>query len=191
MRNKTDINKLMDEMPQMFDELISGVSYAKIANYHKTTKQRLMQLMANYKPYKLWLLARVNDRSLLREEVKDYLAEGQTIRFLSELYCMEYSEMRKFVHEIEVEESKQYVSDVEQPFLEKHITVADVERFKVMVNVGELLIYGQSEDGVLLYCKILKKHLWFATTDQGCIDWNWLCINNTKRYYDNEIIWGE
>ena len=191
MRNKTDINKLMDELPQMFDELISGSSYAKVANVHKTTKQRLMQLMENYRPYKLWLLARNNNRALLRDEVKDYLAEGATIRFLSELYCMEYSEMRKFVHEIEVEESKQYVSDVEQPFLEKHITVADVEKFKVMVNVGELLIYDQTDDGVLLYCKILKKHLWLATTDKGCIDWNWLCVKNPNRYYNNEIIWGE
>ena len=62
-----------------------------------------------------------------------------------------------------------------------NVYVWDVARFKRSVRIGEYLFYDETTDGIRIDCKVLKKYPWFAVTDVGCIDWNWLCVMNKER----------
>lgn len=182
--------RLLSERSIILREMLSGESYAHLAYRHRTSKKYLMDMMRRYKPYKSWLLARQTDSLLMDAEIRQYLDDGLTVAFLSELYDVGYDEMRDRVHRIEMRVDTDYLSQSDKAMTKKYVTVDDVKDFKIKVNVGEMLICDETEDGVLIYCTILKKHLWYADTDMGSIDWNWLAVKNERRLFDDEIIYG-
>lgn len=182
--------RLMRMRQDVLREMIDGESYSKLAYKYKTSKPLLMSVMREYRAYKHWLLARKQDSMLMDQEIRQYLDNGMTVANLAELYWVSYDTMRTRVNEIEKTTKNEYLGPVDRAETKRYVTVDDVKEFKIRVQVGELLICDETEDGVLIYCKILKKHLWYADTDMGSVDWNWLCVKNMRRLFDNEIIYG-
>ena len=172
------------------EDLIAGYSFAQTAYRYKTVKHTIENLMKSYRPFRTWINERKQHRTLLEDEVRSYLLSGKPLSFCAELYDMDYSDMRQFVRDMEYMDGRRYLGEADSIEARKLITVQDVARFKVSVNVGELLCCDETEDGIMIYCKILKKHMWYADTDMGCIDWNWLAVRNERRVFGNEAIYG-
>lgn len=183
-------SRLLRKRQQIMNELIAGTSYAQAAYTYKTAKRTLQDIMREYRPYRAWTEVRRKNRLLLEDEVRQYLMSGKPVVFCAELYDMSYEDMRQFVHGMELRDGKQYLGIADSRNVKKYITVQDVAEFKKIVQVGETLICDETEDGIVVCCTILKKHLWYADTDMGTIDWNWLCVKNERRLFSDEIIYG-
>lgn len=182
-------SRLLRYRRQIMEELIAGTSYAQAAYKYKTQKRTLHDIMRNYKPYTSWIEVRKKNKFMLEDEVRQYLLSGKALVFCAELYDIPYDDMRQFVHGMEQRDGKQYLGMADSEKVKRHITVYDVAEFKKQVQVGDMLICDQTEDGLLIYCRIQKKHLWYADTDMGTIDWNWLCVKNMRRI-DDETLYG-
>ncbi len=185
-----NLQRLLGLRQRIMRELIDGKSYAQAAYEYKTAKYSLMSVMGEYRPYRTWINTRKQNRLLMEDEFRQYLLSGKPVAFLSELYDMTYDETRKFVHSLELRDGESYLGIADSSAGKRFITVADVARFKVDVQVGEMLVCDETEDGVQLYGRVLKKHLWYADTEFGAIDWNWLCVKNIRRLDGDEIIHG-
>ena len=190
-KERENAERIQRILPDVFEGLLSGMSFAKLACEYKTSKVMLMSVIYDYKPYKEWVRYRKRNPKSMEKDLKKRLDAGATVSYLAELYNMDYGEMRCKVRDIEIGTNQSYLDSSDREAMQSVFTIADVNEFKIKVQVGELLIYDQTEDGIVMYCKILKKHLWYADTDMGSIDWNWLCVNNERRLRNDEILYGE
>ena len=191
MSKGDNTERITQLLPEIFERLQSGVAFSRLAYEYKTGKVTLMNLIYEYKPYRTWVNYRKKNPKSMERDLKKRLEDGATVAYLAELYNMDYGEMRNKVRDIEIGTNKLYLDTSDREAMKSVFTVHDVNEFKIKVQVGELLVCDQTEDGIVLYCKILKKHLWYADTDMGCIDWNWLCVKNERRLRDDEILYGE
>lgn len=170
--------------------LEDGVSYSRLAADYRRDRATFTRALLAYKPYAEWLYQRRKNPTLRYEDLRSMLIKGFTIRHIAELFDFTYDEMVADVRKLEAADGRKYLSDNRHDTGYKHyITVYDVEVFKRKVQVGELLVCSETEDGIIVYCKVLKKHNHFATTDMGAIQWNWLCVKNERRLYNDEIIY--
>lgn len=177
-------------LKDIFQQALDGASYASIASKQRTTKDNLIEQLSEYRPYKKWLADRRRSPSLRYDDLRVMLTRGFTTRHIAELFQLSYDELKMEIHRLENADKRKYITDPAAEESKRVITVYDVEIFKEIVQIGELLKCDKTEDGIVIWCKVLKKHKWFATTDCGCQEWNWLCVQNPERYFDNEIIYG-
>ena len=168
--------------------LNEGVSFSRLAADYKRDKAALVRQLMRYKPYADWLYKRRRDPITRYIDLRAMLIKGFSIRHIAEIFDMTYDEMVKDIRKLEAADNRIYLQDSKDTEYKRFITIYDVERFRSMVQVGELLVYDKTEDGILIYCRILKKHRYFATTDVGAVQWNWLCVKNERRLYSDEII---
>ena len=177
------------EKEAIFSELLSGADYPKVAQFHNTSVAMIKYWMSHFDTMRKWRGELRADPKRMKEEILRELGLGCDLLFMTELLGLNYHDLLARIHTIEREDHRYYITEAALKNTQRHITVHDVARFKEMVNVGEILVCDETEDGILIYCKILKKHTWYADTDFGGIDWNWLCVKN-KRRLDGEIIYG-
>lgn len=183
---------LPDEiLADAFDRALNeGISFSKLAAEYRKDKATFNRELLRYRPYVKWLNDRRQDPSLRYIDLRSMLTKGFNIRHIAELFDMSYDDTVAEIRKLEAADGRTYLSDDSDSEYKHFITVYDVERFREKVNVGELLVYDRTDDGVMLFCKVLKKHRYFATTDVGTVQWNWLCVKNERRLYFDEIIWG-
>ena len=174
---------LLQQRPDIMERLIDGEPYASIAYSMKIAKDKIVSMMRMYKPMQSWISVRRKNTLLLEDEMLQYLAVGKGVDFLSELYDMPSDEIKTFLERLGRRDGKEYVR---KPGNRRLITVHDVARFKVSIKVGESLVCDETEEGTVRYCTITGKHLWYADTDMGTYEWNWLAVKNENRVFEDE-----
>ncbi len=181
IRARKTAEQLRPVRGELFDMVRDGSSLWSIANRFDSTEVNVRVALNSYRPYVHWLRDNYHNRHERDAVVRMMRKARYSVEDMAIILQCDQAEMQRTVNEVRKRDNRAYFQAIEESNLSK-VSIYDVENFRDAVNEGQMLCYGETEDGVLLYCMVERKYKYWCMTDQGSFEWNWLAVKNKEMF---------
>lgn len=175
--------KISEELlEEIFELKKQGNSVRDIAYMVGRSYYSVKMILIKYPPYIEWSKEQRKIRQKQRGDILEMHDSGMSNMEISKKIGMDKQVVSNTIFRELRKRAKENGEDVIlAPWQSRSlIFIDDVEYFRQVVQVGDELVYTETEYGIPLMCRVIKKYPYIAMTDAGAVDWPWLTLKNRR-----------